>query len=195
MSTKTLEKIEKAVAKLAEQQGEICAQVARLSQRIDGLGGQTGGNGAGSKAKLIEFLDQFRAGEALGEASLGAWLAVSDTACLRGGLRTVQQREGMHARLLEARLKELGASPKFEIPEEVYNQAMERSGSTERSDAEKLLEFVKNFPDPDEAVKPIHDMADRLDHDQETQSLLRTIAQDERSTLEFLNGACALLNS
>jgi DNA-binding ferritin-like protein len=193
MSTKALEKIEKAVAKLAEQQGAICAQVAQLSERIESLGAS--GNGSVSKAKLIEFLDQFRAGEALGEASLGAWIAVSDTACLRGGLRTVQQREGMHARLLEARLKELGASPNFEIPEDVYDQAMERSGSTDRSDAEKLLEFVKNFPDPEAAVKPIHDMADKLDHDQETQSLLRTIAQDERSTLEFLNEACALLNS
>jgi hypothetical protein len=38
-------------------------------------------------------------------------------------------------------------------------------------------------------------MADRLDDDPETQSLLRTIAQDERSTLEFFQQACQLLNS
>ncbi len=48
--------------------------------------------------------------------------------------------------------------------------------------------------DPEAALKPIDDLADRLDHDQETQSLLRTIARDERSTLEFLTETCALLN-
>ena len=36
-------------------------------------------------------------------------------------------------------------------------------------------------------------MADRLDHGQETQWLLR-IVQDERSTLDLVHEACALLN-
>ena len=71
---------------------------------------------------------------------------------------------------------------------------MEQAGNAERSDAEKVLEFVKRFPDADAAVRPILDLADRLDADPETQSLLRTIAQDERATLEFLGEACALLN-
>jgi hypothetical protein len=57
------------------------------------------------------------------------------------------------------------------------------------------LEFMERFPDIDAVLQPIADMADRLDSDQETQSLLRTILQDERSTLEFLAGACALLNA
>ena len=35
---------------------------------------------------------------------------------------------------------------------------------------------------------------DRLDDDQETQFLLRTIAQDERSTLEFFADACKVLS-
>jgi hypothetical protein len=47
--------------------------------------------------------------------------------------------------------------------------------------------------DVDKALQPIYDVANRLDHDPETQSLLRTIAQDERSTLEFINEACELL--
>ena len=69
------------------------------------------------------------------------------------------------------------------------------AASSEKSDAEKVLDFMSRFPDIDEVLRPIHEMADRLDGDQETQSLLRTIAQDERSTLEFLGEACALLNS
>jgi hypothetical protein len=46
----------------------------------------------------------------------------------------------------------------------------------------------------DAALRPIFDRADRLDRDQVTQSLLRTIARDERSTLESLREACALLD-
>ena len=143
----------------------------------------------------MEFLDGFRAGEALGEATLGEWISVCTTDCLRGGLRTVAQREGMHARLLEERILELGGKPKSETPKEIREAAMKQSGSTEKSDAQKLSEFVARFPDVDAALKPIHDFADRLDADQETQFLLRTIAQDERSTLEFLNEACSLLNA
>ncbi len=67
---------------------------------------------------------------------------------------------------------------------------MESLASAEKTDIQKLQEFISRFPDIDVAFKPILDLADRLDHDPETQSLLRTIVQDERSTLEFLNEAC-----
>ncbi len=188
MSESALKRIEAAIAKLADQQLEICAQVAKLESRI------AGGSAAASTEETIKFLDQFRAGEALGEASLGAWCDVSTTPCLKGGLRTIQTREGSHARLLEQRIKELGGSPSFELPDAIYNAAMEGAADTSKTDAEKVLGFVSQFPDCDAALQPIHAMADRLDHDQETQSLLRTIVQDERSTLEWLNEACALLN-
>jgi DNA-binding ferritin-like protein len=107
----------------------------------------------------------------------------------------VQTREGSHARLLEERIKELGGSPKHEIPEAIYQQVMEGAGSAERTDVEKVKEFVERFPDIDEALRPIHQLADRLDDDQETQFLLRSIAQDERATLELLQDACKLLST
>ncbi|MFP6606001.1 MAG: hypothetical protein VCC19_05450, partial [Myxococcota bacterium] len=180
--------------KIPERGGDIVASDDQL-----GLGALFAGAGSGSGESmsheaLISFLDQFRAGEALGEASLGAWIEVSDVACVKGGLRTVQQREGMHARLLEARLKELGATPTFEVPQVVYDQTMQSAGDPNKSDPEKVADFVKQFPDVDAAIQPILDIADKLDHDPETQFMLRTIAQDERSTLEFLQDACQLLN-
>ena len=107
-SDKRLAKIEKALEKIAVQQSDLCAEVSRLAGKLDA----SSGSGADA-SKLIEFLDQFRAGEALGEASLGAWIAVSDTACLRGGLRTVQMREGMHARLLEQRISLSHPTPRL----------------------------------------------------------------------------------
>ncbi len=185
---KTLGKIEKQLTKICQQQEEIV-------RRLDGLEAGLGSSGAAiSQEALIAFLDQFRAGEALGEASLGAWIEVSDTACVKGGLRTVQQREGMHARLLEARLKELGATPSFEVPEAIYEKTMKGAADPDKKDAEKVADFVKQFPDVDAAIQPILDISDKLDHDPETQFLLRTIAQDERSTLVFLKDACQLLN-
>ncbi len=190
MSELALQRIENAIARLSEQQTQICERISAVEGGLERLAGQK----KLDKQELLTFLDQFRAGEALGEASLGAWIAVSDTACVRGGLRTAQQREGMHARLLEERLRELGAAPRFEIPAEEREKALKSSASTEKTDAEKVLEFVQRFPDIDAALKPIHDIADQLDDDPETQFLLRTIAQDERSTLQFFADACALLN-
>ena len=186
MSKTSLDRIEKTLEKLVSQQGEICERLARLET--------SGPAPVASRDELLTFLDNFRAGEALGEVSLGAWIAVCETDCLRGGLRTVQMREGSHARLLEERIKELGGSASFEIPAETYDKAMRDVGSSERSDVVKLQEFTKQFPDPEAAIQPILDFADRLDGDQETQFLLRTIAQDELSTLKFLQDACALLS-
>jgi hypothetical protein len=178
--------------------------IGSLREERAGVREETAGPSGGSAAsdargpvpgeQLLEFLDRFRAGEALGEAGLGAWLAVCTTDYLRGGLRTIQMREGFHARLLEERLKELGGAPRYETPEAVESQYLKSVGSRQRSDREKLQDFVKLVgKDIDVALRPIHDIADRLDHDPETQSLLRTIAQDERSTLEFLERACQLL--
>jgi hypothetical protein len=187
-------KIKKAIRRIAEGQAQIRAQVASLEARVAQISTDAADKTGATREEVVSFLDQFRAAEALGEASLGAWIAVCQTDCLRGGLRTVQLREASHARLLEERIKELGGSPSFELPESVYRKAMEDAASSERSDAQKLKEFVSRFSVIDAAVAPIHSLANRLDADEETQSLLRTIAQDERSTLEFLHQACAQLN-
>ena len=71
---------------------------------------------------------------------------------------------------------------------------MKDSADATKGDAAKVLGFVERFGDADKALRPIFELAERLDHDPETQSLLRTIAQDERSTIEFFNDACAQLN-
>jgi hypothetical protein len=68
---------------------------------------------------------------------------------------------------------------------------MQGSASTDKSDAEKLGEFVARFPDVEAAPDP---HAGRPARGRPRESLLRTIAQDERSTLEFLHDACRQLN-
>ena len=195
MPERALSGIEDAIARLAEAQAEICMQLTRLANKVEALEAERGpAAGRLPLGELIEFLDGFRAAEALGEASLGAWIAVSDAPEVRGGLRTIQLREGIHARLLEQRIKELGGEIRAEIPEAVHAQVMQSQADPARNDAQKLAELVARFPDLDAAVRPILEMADRLDHDRETQSMLRTIAQDERSTLEFLTEICQRLH-
>lgn len=194
MSDKALRKIEKALKRLADQQEAISGDVGALRQRVAELS-EVAGPRSADREEVLAFLDQFRAGEALGEASTGAWIAVSDVDCVRGGLRVVQQREGMHARLLAERIKQLGGDCSYEIPDAIYEAAMADAANAEKGDAKKVLDFASRFGDADKALKPIFDLACRLDDDPETQSLLRTIAQDERSTIEFFNDACALLNS
>jgi hypothetical protein len=189
MSDTVLKRIEKGIKDLALQQDAICERLEALEGRVS----QAVGGGA-SRKEVIALLDGFRAGEALGSAAFGAWIEVCTTDCVRGALRTIQQREDMHARLLEDRMCALGAEPAHEIPAEQAETFVKSLGSTQRSDAAKLLELAKQFADPDALLKPICDMADRLDHDQETQWLLRSILQDERSTLALINETCALMN-
>jgi hypothetical protein len=191
-SDKTLAKLERTLDKLSKQQDALCDEVAGLSRRVDALA--SGQPVAPDVQEVITFLDQFRAGEALGELSVGAWIEVCQVDCLRGGLRTVQQREGFHARLLAERIKELGAAPSFELPDAIQDAAMQDAGSQDKTDAAKVLAFVERFGNVDEALAPIDDWVARLEGDPETQFLLKTIRQDECSTLEFFHEACALLN-
>jgi hypothetical protein len=194
---KFLNRLEETLSQLVRQQEAICAELVGMRERVDALaeGTPKATDGAPSRGELLTFLDQFRAGEALGEASTKAWIEASDVACVKGGLRVVAEREGMHARLLADCVRAHGGTPRFELPEAVCDQAMKGVSDRSRGDAAKVLEFVQRFGDTEKALAPIYAMADRLDDDPETQSLLRTIAQDERSTLEFFQQACQLLQS
>ena len=189
MTDASLQRIEAALAKLAEEQSELGKRLARLESR------ESRALESSPRERVIGFLDQFRAGEALSELSLGAWIAVCKDSELRGALRTVQAREGSHARLLGERIKELGGAPCYEIPELTYTQVMTGSASLEVDDAEKVRAFVERNSDPVLALASVHAMADRLDDDPETQSLLRAIAQDELATLELFYAACERMAS
>jgi len=181
----SLQRIAATLAKLAEEQSELAKRIARLESRSR----EPRTLDSSPRERVIAFLDQFRAGEALSELSLGAWIAVCKDAELRGALRTVQAREGGHARLLGERIKELGGAPRYEIPEPIYTQVMTGSASLEIDDAEKVRTFVARNSDPVVALASVHAMADRLDDDRETQALLRAIAQDELATLELFYAA------
>lgn len=188
MSQAALSRIEQTLARLCQRQDEILERIARLEAHAPA-------GGPPSRGEVIAFLDGFRAYEALGETSVGAWIARCSTGCLKGGLRTIQMREGTHAHLLEQRIKELGGTPTFEVPEAAQREKLECLGSDSLSDLEKLEEVVAMYPSVDAVVGPIEAFAARLSDDLETQSLLQTIAQDERSSTSFLIDACTQLRA
>ncbi len=186
MSDSSVKKIEKAVDRLVRRQDEICARLERLEERLESAGGPT-------RSEVIRFLDRFAAAETFGEELLGAWIAACGTECLKGGLRTIQMREGSHARLLRERVKELGGTCDHELPEKTREVAMQTIGGTDMTDPQKLQSFLAQFPDVDAALRELNEFAARLGNDPETQSLLQTIEQDERSTLVWLTRACQQL--
>lgn len=188
MSDATLKRIEKTLGTICEQQAQICERLDHLEERV-------ANPSAATRKEAMDFLDKFGAGEAFGEELFGAWIAVSDTDCLRGGLRTIQMREGMHSHLLHARLKELGGTPSFEYDDSVREAAMKTFGTVDMTDAQKLSTIMSQFASADDVLVELTDLSARLTNDLETQSLLQTIEQDERSTLAFLQGACELLNA
>jgi hypothetical protein len=187
MSQAALSRIEQTLARLGQRQDEILERITRLETR-------TAPGGPPTRQEVIAFLDGFRAFEALGETSVGAWIARCTTDCLKGGLRSIQMREGAHAHLLEQRLKELGGTPSFEVPEAEQREKLGCLGSEKLSDLEKLQEVVAMYPSVDAVVAPIEAFAARLGDDLETRSLLQTIAQDERSSTSFLIDACTQLS-
>ncbi|MBM4268472.1 MAG: hypothetical protein FJ144_17995 [Deltaproteobacteria bacterium] len=134
---------------------------------------------------VVEFVDQFRAGEAFGGVVFALWSEVTQNACLRGGLRIVCEREAMHGRVLGARLSELGAQPTASIPESFREAARTRLGSPHVADEEKLADFLRRVPEGEAAVAPIREVIAQIEEDMETRSLLESITEDELATIRW----------
>lgn len=153
------------------------------------------GEPVGSEREMImQLLDEFRCRENFGAEFFNRWIAVSDQECARGGLRVVQQREAYHAQVLEARLRELGGVPQCTVSAERREKDLALYASTEKTDAEKLLALTARITDPAQTLKYITDVVEQIQEDQQSKELLRSLVQDEMSSITWLKEACALLN-
>ncbi|TMB20018.1 MAG: hypothetical protein E6J59_09875 [Deltaproteobacteria bacterium] len=135
---------------------------------------------------VIRFLDDLRAAEAASAEVLAAWIAVCALDGLRGGLRVIAEREAAHAELLAERLGEMGVRPSAQLAEPVRAAAVERFGSAQVSDEQKLALFLARYPDDAAATRPIADVLERLDQDLETREILRLVAEGETATVAWL---------
>src|SRR5206468_1791245 len=104
-------------------------------------------NGAPGSSLVLRFLDALRAAEAAGAAVVDAWVAVCPLPSLRGGLRTIAEREAGHAALLEERLRELGGTCDAAVPDAMRAAAVARFGSSEVPDEEKLGLVLARYPE------------------------------------------------
>ena len=143
---------------------------------------------------IMQLLDEFRCRENFAAEYLSRWIEVSDQECARGGLRAVQQREAYHARILEDRLRELGGIPQCTVSAERRENDLAFYASKEKNDAEKLLALSSRITDPAQALKYITSVIDQIQDDQQSKELLRSLVQDEMSSITWFKEACAVLN-
>ena len=149
---------------------------------------------ASEREMLMHFLDEYRCAENFASEYLNCWSEVSDQACVKGGLRAIQQREAYHAQLLEARLRELGGAPQCTVPTQQREKEMALYASKDKKDVEKLQYVASQIPDLPKALKFITDVIDQIQEDQQSKELLRSLVQDEMSSGQWLLEANQLLN-
>lgn len=149
---------------------------------------------ASEQEMIMHLLDEYRCAENFASEYLNCWSEVSDQECVKGGLRVIQQREAYHARLLEARLRELGGVPQCTVPTERRTKEMDLYASQEKKDAEKLQHIANQITDLPKALTFITDVIEQIQDDQQTKELLRSLVQDEMSSGQWLLEANQLLN-
>ena len=144
---------------------------------------------------VLHLLDEFRCGENFAAEYLNRWIEVSDQACVKGGLRVVQQRENYHAQLLEARLRELGGTPQCTVPTERREKELAFYASKAK-DADKLGSIMARIKDQDitAVLKPLTDAIEQIEEDQQSKELLRSLIDDEMSSGKWLMGAHKMLS-
>jgi hypothetical protein len=150
---------------------------------------------ASEREMIMHLLDEFRCGENFAAEYLNRWIEVSDQECVKGGLRAVQQRESYHAQILEARLRELGGIPQCTVPQERREKELPFYASAETKDLQKLQSIAARVKDPAAVLKPITDVIDQIQEDQQSKELLRSLVDDEMSSVKWLLGACETLSA
>lgn len=150
---------------------------------------------ATEREMIMHLLDEFRCAENFAAEYLCKWIEASDQECVKGGLRVVQQREAYHAQILEARLRELGGIPQCTVPQERRDKEMLFYSSTQTKDAEKLLSIASRLSDPAAVLKPLTDAIGQIQEDQQSKELLRSLIDDEMSSIKWLMEACRTLNT
>ncbi len=138
--------------------------------------------------RIVHLLQAYRSTESFNAYYLPKWAEASTNEGLKGGLRIVQAREGVHARLMRERLRELGETTFIEVSQERHDQQVPFFASREKTDLEKLAFLGHVFEDLDDFFKPITDLIDDIKEDLQTREMLRTILDNEYATVKWFAG-------
>jgi hypothetical protein len=134
-------------------------------------------------AEIIDLLDEFQAAERAGADAVDQWLSLCRDARLRGGLKVIRTRDRGHAALAEERLRALGGTPSAVVGRQLA-ALLDLLGARDVSDRAKLAALLDRFPA--QLDDPLADVVRRIDQDDETRSMLATIADDERMSVAWL---------
>ena len=143
---------------------------------------------------ILHLLDTYSTTEGFVAQYLPKWIEVSENEAVKGGLRTVQAREAAHARLMKARLLELGGESRASIPSERRENEIPFFASADHSDKAKLKVLVDLFGDAEAFLKPVTDIMNQIQSDPRTKELLRTILDDERQSVAWIQWMYSQLN-
>jgi hypothetical protein len=166
---------------------------AKPAQRVV-YAGYKGKENPTERDRIVHLLDVYRSTEGFVAQYLPKWIDVSPTEAVKGGLRTVQAREAAHARLMKARLMELGERAEAEVPAERREKEIPFFSSPTITDREKLQVLSNLFGNPDAFLKPVTDMVNSIKEDLQTKELLRTIADDEYESIKWIQAMSRQLN-
>ncbi|MBE2241627.1 MAG: hypothetical protein IAE86_02650 [Burkholderiaceae bacterium] len=147
--------------------------------------GYTGKADPSERDRIVHLLQMYRSTEHFNAEYLPLWAQASPSEAMKGGLRIIQAREGVHARLIKERLRELGETEFVEVSQERRAQVEPFFASAERSDVEKLESLVHLFADVDDFFAPITGLIADIKEDLRTRELLRTILDDEYATVKW----------
>jgi len=151
-------------------------------------GGYVGSDNPSERERIVHLLDVFSSTEGFVAQYLPKWIDVSTNETVKGGLRAVQAREAAHARLMKARLRELGESSKAKIPEHRRENEIPFFASAERTDEEKLKVLHDLFGDGEAFLQPVTELIEQIQDDPQTAELLSTILDDERESVIWIQG-------
>ena len=169
---------------------------AQMRELQNGAGQYTvnGKSHASEKEMIVALLDEYRCAENFASEYLHCWNEVSTEECVKGGVRVIQRREAYHAKLLEDRLRELGGSPHCTPTAAQRHKEMAVYAAKDKTDAEKLQYVAEQLTDVPKALSFITNVIDQIQEDQQTKELLRSLVQDEMSSVQWLLEAHQLMN-
>lgn len=138
------------------------------------------------RERILHLLDTYSTTEGFVAQYLPKWIEVSPNQTVQGGLRTVQGREALHARLMKKRLIELKGESNAEIPEVRKENEVPFFASADHTDVEKLKVLSDLFGDGEAFLSPVMEVADGIKEDPLTAELLRTILDNEMESITWV---------
>jgi ferritin-like protein len=148
--------------------------------------GYQGKDNPTERERIMHLLDTYSTTEGFVAQYLPKWIDVSPSETVKGGLRTVQGREALHARLMKTRLRELGGDSNATIPEIRREKEVPFFASADHSDVDKLKVLSDLFGDGEAFLSAVTDVIDQITDDLLTRELLRTILDNEMESITWV---------